>query len=132
MVERKIRFLMAKPGLDGHDRGAKILARALRDAGIEVIYLGIRQTPEAIVACALQEGVDVIGLSCLSGAHKTLFARVCDELKKVSAVEIPVIAGGIIPETDIEGLKRSGIKEVFLPGTGISDIVSFVLALGKD
>jgi len=124
MNERKIRFLMAKPGLDGHDRGAKILARALRDAGFEVIYTGIRQTPEQIVSTAIQENVDIIGLSCLSGAHNKLFPEVCEELKKQGVKDISVIGGGIIPEEDISALKNAGIKEIFLPGTPIAEIVT--------
>jgi methylmalonyl-CoA mutase C-terminal domain/subunit len=124
--ERKIRVLIAKPGLDGHDRGAKVISRGLRDAGMEVIYTGIRQTPEQIVATAIQEGVDVIGLSCLSGAHNHLFPRVVEALKERNAGDIPVFGGGIIPLDDIPGLKKTGIREVFQPGTTIEDIVRFI------
>jgi methylmalonyl-CoA mutase C-terminal domain/subunit len=126
MNERKIRVLIAKPGLDGHDRGAKVITRALRDAGMEVIYTGIRQTPEQIVSAAIQEGVDVIVLSCLSGAHGYLFPKVCEILKEKIANDILVIGGGIIPEEDIIDLKNAGIKEVFLPGTSTEDIINCV------
>jgi methylmalonyl-CoA mutase C-terminal domain/subunit len=117
MSERKIRVLIAKPGLDGHDRGAKIIARALRDAGMEVIYTGLRQTPEQIVAAAVQEDVDAIGLSILSGAHNVLFPEIMRLLKDESAQDIVVFAGGIIPEKDIPRMKEIGIREIFLPGT---------------
>ena len=117
MSEQKIRVLIAKPGLDGHDRGAKIIARALRDAGMEVIYTGLRQTPEQIVAAAVQEDVDAIGLSILSGAHNVLFPEIMRLLKEESAEDIIVFAGGIIPEQDIARLKEMGIREIFLPGT---------------
>lgn len=117
MSERKIRVLIAKPGLDGHDRGAKIIARALRDAGMEVIYTGLRQTPEQIVAAAVQEDVDAIGLSILSGAHNVLFPEIMRLLKDESAGDIVVFAGGIIPEKDIPKMKEIGIREIFLPGT---------------
>ena len=117
MSERKIRVLIAKPGLDGHDRGAKIIARALRDAGMEVIYTGLRQTPEQIVAAAVQEDVDAIGLSILSGAHNVLFPEIMRLLKEESAEGIVVFAGGIIPEKDIPKMKAIGIREIFLPGT---------------
>ncbi|OIP28273.1 MAG: methylmalonyl-CoA mutase [Chloroflexi bacterium CG_4_9_14_3_um_filter_45_9] len=122
--ERKLRILIAKPGLDGHDRGAKVVARAYRDAGFEVVYTGLHQTPEQIVSAALQEDVDLIGLSCLSGAHMTLFKRVLDLLKE-RKTEIPVIVGGIIPEDDIPKLKEMGINEVFLPGTPLKSIVAW-------
>jgi methylmalonyl-CoA mutase, C-terminal domain len=115
--ERKIRVLIAKPGLDGHDRGAKVIARALRDAGMEVIYTGLRQTPEQIVAAAVQEDVDAIGLSILSGAHNVLFPEVMRLLREEGAEDILVFAGGIIPEKDIPKLKEMGIREIFLPGT---------------
>lgn len=124
--ERKIRILVAKPGLDGHDRGAKVISRGLRDAGMEVIYTGIRQTPEQIAATAVQEGVDVVGLSCLSGAHNHLFPRVVEALNARKAGDIPVFGGGIIPVDDIPGLKKAGIKEIFQPGTTIQDIVQFI------
>jgi methylmalonyl-CoA mutase C-terminal domain/subunit len=126
MAERTIRVLIAKPGLDGHDRGAKVIAQALRDAGMEVIYTGIRQTPEQIVNAAIQEDVDVIGLSCLSGAHMTLFPRVTETLKEKKADDIIVIGGGIIPFEDITGLKKAGIREIFQPGTYTDDIVKYI------
>ena len=132
MNGRKIRALIAKPGLDGHDRGAKVISRALRDAGIEVIYTGIRQTPEQIVSAAIQEDVDVIGLSCLSGAHAYLFKRVCEILKESNASDMPVIAGGVIPEGDIMDLKNAGVKEVFLPGTPMEDIIDYVKNIKKE
>ncbi|MEM0058471.1 MAG: cobalamin B12-binding domain-containing protein [Candidatus Bathyarchaeia archaeon] len=125
--QRKIRVLIAKPGLDSHDRGAKIVARALRDAGMEVIYTGLRQTPEQIVETALQEDVDVIGLSILSGAHMALFPRIMELLKEKGLTDVLVFAGGIIPEEDIPELKKIGIKEVFGPGTPTDRIVKYVL-----
>ncbi len=123
---RKIRILVAKPGLDGHDRGARVIARAYRDAGFEVVYTGLHQTPEQIVAAALQEDVDLIGLSCLSGAHIYLFGRVLDLLKENKADDVIVIGGGIIPEEDIPKLKKLGVKEIFLPGTSLDNIVGWV------
>jgi methylmalonyl-CoA mutase C-terminal domain/subunit len=126
MAERKIRVLVAKPGLDGHDRGAKIVARALRDAGFEVIYTGLHQTPEQIVATAVQEDVDAIGLSVLSGAHNYLFQRVLDLLKEKGADDIALFGGGIIPQDDIQALKAIGVKELFTPGTSTQDIIRFV------
>jgi methylmalonyl-CoA mutase C-terminal domain/subunit len=126
MAETKIRVLIAKPGLDGHDRGAKVIARALRDAGMEVVYTGIRQTPEQIVNAAIQEDVDVIGLSCLSGAHMTLFPRVTEILRDKKADDITVIGGGIIPLDDIAALKEAGIKEIFQPGTYTEDIIRYI------
>jgi len=126
MTERKVRVVVAKPGLDGHDRGAKIVARALRDAGFEVIYTGLHQTPEQIVAVAIQEDVDAIGLSVLSGAHNYLFARVLELLREKGADDIAVFGGGIIPQEDIVALKALGVKELFTPGTSIQDIVRFV------
>ena len=126
MTERKVRVVVAKPGLDGHDRGAKIVARALRDAGFEVIYTGLHQTPEQIVAVAIQEDVDAIGLSVLSGAHNYLFARVLELLREKGADDIAVFGGGIIPPEDILTLKAMGVKELFTPGTSIQDIVRFV------
>jgi methylmalonyl-CoA mutase C-terminal domain/subunit len=126
MTERTIRVLIAKPGLDGHDRGAKIIARALRDAGMEVIYTGLRQTPEMIASAAEQEDVDVIGLSILSGAHNTLCPRLMDLLRQKHMEDVVVLVGGIIPDADIPGLKKAGIAEVFLPGASTQDIVKFV------
>ena len=125
-MDRKIRVLIAKPGLDGHDRGAKVVARALRDAGMEVIYTGLHQTPEMIVDAAIQEDVDVVGLSLLSGAHMTLFVDVARLLKKKGMDDVLVIGGGIIPEEDIPRLKKEGIKGVFGPGTLCEDIVEFI------
>jgi methylmalonyl-CoA mutase C-terminal domain/subunit len=126
-MQKKIRVLIAKPGLDSHDRGAKVVARALRDAGMEVIYTGLRQTPEQIVEAALQEDVDVIGLSILSGAHKTLFPKIMQLLKEKGLTEVLVFAGGIIPEEDIPELKKIGIKEVFGPGTPTEKIIQCIL-----
>jgi methylmalonyl-CoA mutase C-terminal domain/subunit len=123
---RKIRILVAKPGLDGHDRGARVIARAYRDAGFEVVYTGLHQTPEQIVAAALQEDVDLIGLSVLSGAHMSLFKRVLELLKDKGADDVMVIGGGIIPEEDIPKLKKLGIKEIFLPGASLDKIVGWV------
>ena len=126
MSEKKIRVLIAKPGLDGHDRGAKIVARALRDAGMEVIYSGLRQTPEMIAATAVQEDVDVIGLSILSGAHNTLCPRLLGLLAEKGMSDVTVLIGGIIPEADITALKKAGIAEIFLPGTSTQNIVKFI------
>ena len=126
MEEKKIRVLIAKPGLDGHDRGAKVVARALRDAGMEVIYTGLRQTPEQIVETAIQEDVDVIGLSILSGAHTHLFPKVMELLKENNIEDIVVMGGGVIPEEDIPELKKVGIAEIFTPGTDTRDIVKFI------
>ena len=126
MPEKKIRVLIAKPGLDGHDRGAKIIARALRDAGMEVIYTGLRQSPEMIAAAAVQEDVQVIGLSILSGAHNTICPRLMDLLREKGMDDVTVLIGGIIPETDIPALKKQGIAEVFLPGTSTQEIVDFI------
>ena len=123
---RKIRVLIAKPGLDGHDRGAKVLALALRDAGIEVIYTGLRQQPEQIAAAAVQEDVDVVGMSCLSGAHNVLFPRVVELLKEQGAGDILVLGGGTIPEHDIPQLRASGVQALFGPGSSISDIVDYI------
>jgi len=123
---RKIRVLIAKPGLDSHDRGAKVVARALRDAGMEVIYTGLRQTPEQIAETALQEDVNVIGLSILSGAHKTLFPRIMELLRQKDLTDIMVFAGGIIPKEDASELKKLGIKEVFGPGTPTETIIRYV------
>ncbi len=126
MSGKTIRVLIAKPGLDGHDRGAKVVARALRDAGMEVIYTGIRQTPEKIVATAVQEDVDVVGLSCLSGAHNVLFPRVAQGIKEKGKEGVLLFGGGIIPLEDIPGLKDSGFKEIFLPGTDTNTVVDFI------
>lgn len=124
--ERKIRVLVAKPGLDGHDRGAKVIARAFRDAGFEVIYTGLRQTPEMIVNAAIQEDVDAVGLSCLSGAHMYLFPRIVELLRQGGASDMLVFAGGTIPEGDIPKLREAGIAEVFTPGTPTSVAIDFV------
>jgi methylmalonyl-CoA mutase, C-terminal domain len=125
-MSRPIRVLIAKPGLDGHDRGAKIIARALRDAGMEVIYSGLRQTPEQVVAAAIQEDVDVIGLSILSGAHNVLFPEIMKLLGEKGGEDILVVAGGIIPDKDIGPLKAIGIREIFLPGTPTQTLVEFI------
>jgi methylmalonyl-CoA mutase, C-terminal domain len=126
MNKGRIRVLLAKPGLDGHDRGAKVVARALRDAGMEVIYTGIRQTPEMIVEAAIQEDVDVVGLSILSGAHLELFPPIIEGLRKKGREDVLVIAGGIIPEDDISALQEMGVKAVFGPGTSTEDIIHFI------
>ena len=126
-----IRVLIAKPGLDGHDRGAKVVARALRDAGFEVIYAGLRQTPEEIVRAALEEDVDLIGLSILSGAHMALFPKVLALLKKENAGDLPVFAGGIIPDEDARRLKKAGIRAIFGPGTSLEEIVSTAQRLAR-
>lgn len=123
---KKIRVLVAKPGLDGHDRGAKIVARALRDAGMEVIYTGLRQTPEMIVRAALDEGVHCIGLSILSGAHSALFPRIMELLKEEGIEDVLVVGGGIIPEDDIPELKKAGISAIFGPGTPLDEIVEYI------
>jgi len=124
--DRKIRVLVAKPGLDGHDRGAKVVARALRDAGMEVIYTGIRQTPEMIAEAALQEDVDAVGLSILSGAHMELFPRVIEQLKSRGLEDVLLFAGGIIPDEDMDPLKSMGFKAIFRPGTDTNDIIEFL------
>jgi methylmalonyl-CoA mutase, C-terminal domain len=126
MADPKIRVLVAKPGLDGHDRGAKVIARALRDAGMEVIYTGLRQTPEMIVTAALQEDVDVIGLSILSGAHNAIVPRVNDLLKQNKMDDVLLLVGGIIPDVDVENLKKIGVSAVFQPGTPMDDIITFI------
>ena len=126
-METKIRVLVAKPGLDGHDRGAKIIARAFRDAGFEVIYTGLRQTPEMIVHAALQEDVDVIGLSILSGAHMTICSRLLQLMKKERLNDVMVLVGGIVPDEDVVKLKAQGINEVFQPGASTEDIISYVV-----
>jgi len=126
MTEKHIRVLVAKPGLDGHDRGAKVIARALRDAGMEVIYTGLRQTPEQIVAAAIQEDVDVVAMSLLSGAHNHLFPKVVELLKEKDATDILVLGGGVIPDADIPFLKEKGVAEIFTPGTPTNDVVEYI------
>ncbi len=126
MSDKKIRVLVAKPGLDGHDRGAKVIARALRDAGMEVIYTGLRQTPEMIAVAALQEDVDAVGISILSGAHNTLCPRIVELLRENGMDDTLVLVGGIVPKEDIAVLKSKGVSEVFLPGTSTQDIVDFL------
>jgi len=126
MPEQKIRVLVAKPGLDGHDRGAKVIARALRDAGMEVIYTGLRQTPEMIAAAALQEDVDAVGVSILSGAHNTLCPRIVELLREQGMNDCLVLVGGIVPQEDILRLKQQGVAEIFLPGTSTEEIVKFL------
>ncbi len=128
MTERKIRVLVAKPGLDGHDRGAKVIARALRDAGMEVIYTGLRQTPEMIVSAALQEDVDVIGLSILSGAHNAIVPRVSGLLRESKMDDVLLLIGGIIPDQDVEAMKKAGAAAIFQPGTAMDAIVQFIRA----
>ena len=128
MAEKRIRVLVAKPGLDGHDRGAKVVARALRDAGFEVIYTGLRQTPEQIVEAALSEDVNVVALSLLSGAHNTLFPKIVEMLKEKGIGDVLVLGGGVIPDADIPGLKAAGIAEVFTPGTPTSAVIDFIKA----
>jgi methylmalonyl-CoA mutase C-terminal domain/subunit len=126
MAEKRIRVLVAKPGLDGHDRGAKVIARALRDAGMEVIYTGLRQTPEQIINAALQEDVDAVGLSILSGAHMHLFPRIMELKREKKLDDVLVFAGGIIPDQDIAKLKEMGVAEIFPPGSSLEEIVTFV------
>lgn len=126
MAEKRIRIIVAKPGLDGHDRGAKVVARALRDAGFEVIYTGLRQTPEQIVEAALSEDVNVVALSLLSGAHNTLFPKIVEMLKEKGMDDVLVIGGGVIPDSDIPGLKKAGVAAIFTPGTPTGDIVKFI------
>jgi methylmalonyl-CoA mutase, C-terminal domain len=126
MASGRPRILVAKPGLDGHDRGIKVVARALRDAGVEVIYTGLHQTPEQIAAAAIQEDVDAVGLSCLSGAHMTLYPRVVELLKEQGADDITVFGGGIIPESDVQPLKQAGIAEIFTPGASTKEIINWV------
>ncbi len=127
-MEKRIRVLVAKPGLDGHDRGAKVVARALRDAGFEVIYTGIRLTPEQISEAALQEDVNVVALSLLSGAHNTLFPRIVEMMKAKGLTDVLTIGGGVIPDSDIPGLKAAGIAEVFTPGTPTTKIIEYIKA----
>lgn len=127
-MEKRIRVLVAKPGLDGHDRGAKVVARALRDAGFEVIYTGIRLTPEQIAEAALQEDVNVVALSLLSGAHNTLFPRIVETMKQRGLTDVLTIGGGVIPDSDIPGLKAAGIAEVFTPGTPTAKIIEYIKA----
>lgn len=126
MEDRKIRVLIAKPGLDGHDRGAKVIARGLRDAGMEIVYTGLRQTPEMVVEAALQEDVDVIGLSILSGAHRALVPRIMTLLDEHGMSDVPVFLGGIIPTEDVSVMKEAGVAAVFGPGTGMEEIVSAI------
>jgi methylmalonyl-CoA mutase, C-terminal domain len=126
MTEERIRVLLAKPGLDGHDRGVKVIARALRDAGMEVIYTGLRQTPEMVVSAAVQEDVDAIGLSILSGAHMTLFPRVVELARQAGIDDVIIFGGGIIPDEDIPRLKELGVTEVFTPGTRMDEIIEFI------
>ncbi len=126
MTERPLKVLIAKPGLDGHDRGAKVLARGLRDEGFEVVYTGLRQTPEMVATAALQEDVDVVGLSILSGAHMTLLPRICQLLREQGQGEVLVTAGGIIPEEDIPALQQAGVAAVFGPGTSIGEVAGFM------
>jgi methylmalonyl-CoA mutase C-terminal domain/subunit len=126
MSERKVRILVAKPGLDGHDRGAKVVARALRDAGFEVVYTGLHQTPDMIAAAAVQEDVDAVGLSIMSGAHNTLFPAVLDALRARDAADVVVFGGGIIPDEDGERLRAQGVKGVFTPGTPLKAIIEWV------
>jgi len=126
MADRKVRILVAKPGLDGHDRGAKIVARALRDAGFEVIYTGLHQTPDMIAAAAVQEDVDIVGLSIMSGAHNTLFPAVLDALEARGANDIALFGGGIIPEEDVTALHARGVKGLFTPGTPLAEIITWV------
>jgi methylmalonyl-CoA mutase C-terminal domain/subunit len=125
-MDKKIRVLVAKPGLDGHDRGAKVVARGLRDAGLEVVYLGLRLTPEQIAASAIQEDVDVVGLSCLSGAHMALFPETVKLIRDKGGRDIMVVGGGIIPKKDIPRLKKAGITEIFGPGTPLEEIANFI------
>jgi methylmalonyl-CoA mutase C-terminal domain/subunit len=126
MTEKRIRVLVAKPGLDGHDRGAKVIARALRDAGMEVIYSGLRQTPEQIAAAAVQEDVDVVAMSLLSGAHNHLFPKVVQLLKEKGMDDVLVVGGGVIPDSDIPFLKEKGVSEIFTPGTPTSTVIEFI------
>jgi len=128
MTDRPIKVLIAKPGLDGHDRGAKVLARGLRDEGFEVVYTGLRQSPEMIASAALQEDVDVVGLSILSGAHMTLLPRICELLRREGLGDVLVTAGGIIPDDDIPGLREAGVAEVFGPGTTIAQVADYLRA----
>lgn len=128
MADKKIRVLVAKPGLDGHDRGAKVVARALRDAGMEVIYTGLRQTPDQIVEAADSEDVDVVALSLLSGAHNTLFPEIVEKLKAKGMGDVLVVGGGVIPAADIPGLEKAGVKAIFTPGTPTSKIIDFIKA----
>ncbi len=132
MTEPKIRVLVAKPGLDGHDRGAKVIARALRDAGMEVIYTGLRQTPEMIVNAALQEDVQVIGLSILSGAHNAIVPRVMDLLHQNKMDDVLLIVGGIIPDQDIDSLKKAGVAAIFQPGTPMDEIIQFIRSNARE
>jgi len=129
--QKRLRVLIAKVGLDGHDRGARIVARGYRDAGFEVVYTGVHQTPEQIASAAIQEDVDLVGLSCLSGAHLHLFTEVAKQLKENGAGDITIIGGGVIPKEDIPGLKEAGIREIFPPGTSISEIIDWTKEIVK-
>ena len=131
-MSKPIRVLVAKPGLDGHDRGAKLIARALRDAGMEVIYTGLRQTPEQIVAAAIQEDVDVVGMSILSGAHNHLFPKVVELLKEQGADDVLIVGGGVIPDDDIPGLKEAGVSAIFTPGTPTTEVIEYIKNNVKD
>lgn len=131
-MSKPIRVLVAKPGLDGHDRGAKLIARALRDAGMEVIYTGLRQTPEQIVAAAVQEDVDVVGMSILSGAHNHLFPKVVELLKEQGADDVLIVGGGVIPDDDIPGLKAAGVSAIFTPGTPTTEVIEYIKNNVKD
>jgi len=128
MTDRPIKVLIAKPGLDGHDRGAKVLARGLRDEGFEVVYTGLRQTPEMVATAALQEDVDVVGLSILSGAHMTLVPRICALMKQEGLDDVMVVVGGIIPDDDVEDLRKAGVSGIFGPGTTIAEVAEYLRA----
>lgn len=131
MTETRIRVLVAKPGLDGHDRGAKVVARALRDGGMEVIYTGLHQTPEMIVNAAIQEDADVVGISVMSGAHNHLIPEICRLLNEKGATDIPVVLGGIIPQTDFSAMEEAGVKAIYTPGTSLAELVDGVKNLGE-
>ena len=131
MADRPLKVLIAKPGLDGHDRGAKVLARGLRDEGFEVVYTGLRQTPEIIATAALQEDVDVVGLSILSGAHMTLLPKICRQLREAGLADVLVTAGGIIPDADVAPLKEAGVAQVFGPGTTIAEVAEYLRASAR-
>jgi methylmalonyl-CoA mutase C-terminal domain/subunit len=132
MADTRLRVLIAKPGLDGHDRGAKVVARALRDAGMEVIYTGLHQTPEMVAAAAVQEDVDVVGLSIMSGAHTHLVPEIARLLKEKNAADIPIVLGGIIPQDDFEPMQKAGVKAIFTPGTSLGELVETVGRVGLE